>query len=867
MSLNSTAIEDELSPDESYESDNDCYEEAIMNEKRDQQIERDIDEQVMYWIEILSKSRLSNCSILPVVTIKDALSEEEVNRRCSILMQRLVKIELDRKQGSDAPQLVFDSEGNIPKLSSVSDNGVLELQRCLLDIANCEHDNTQPAFKHHFESKLCAVTVHVKEILNEYRVDEYGNDVNIISSQELLVKLTENPPDVENFCQQLIHDALNFLTSIGSIMYYGTMNTICTRPDYLQDYIILNPKWLSTALSLTLRNDANSALSTMRQKSKSNRIGIEKINQSLTILSSAETVDIWGHTDYVRTEGKKIKSDDDLRKFYTFLQQLCEHCGMFVPFTKRNSRKSRKKETFYLLPMLADQVPAGIWSYKVKEPWKTTLCNSYIFPDKVPCSFMDKIAVSVVKDLLELPLSDSSLKIQQIMYWKTAMYIKVSEEFFEGEKKYSHVSEMFLHLIENDSPYSVNSNNKSSTGRKLIVSAKGLEGGWGEKIWKHGYGTVLDSIDSLTNIFFAQGSVRKEVICPHCLLNAKPTVATVWDRDDIYHDEECIMCPNGHETHSKLVLGPVEDDDCVSIASGWNSVISAHSAISAHTNCSTLSKALVDRHLPAVVIVALWDKSSNQIVHIGSGFIADNKRGLIVTASHNLYNFGEDPKYDCSFDEKFFGLPNATAIIGTYHGNESAVFTYCADVIASDVYNVDGCVLQIKTKFERPVELDRNHLTERSEYPITSRVKQERLRSLKMTTAHLQREEEVRIIGFRQTGEGLLVGGSQINRSASVSKGYVCRPNYLINHQIEDSEMPKKFLPRQEIIVKCGTGGGESGGPFVNESGEVIGILSRADPVETDRCYLTPSVELKKLLKDARNKCKEVRPTLELEEF
>ena len=861
MSLNSSSIEDQLSPDYSYESDYDSdFEIEMMNEKRDNIIERDIDEQVMYWIDILSRGDLSNCAILPVVTFTDAISSDEVDRRCSILMQRLLKIEHDGKHGSNVPQLVFNAEGNIPKLSSKSDSGINELQSCLLDIGSSRCTAQQP-FQHHFESKLCAVTVAVQEILNKLR-DEGSK---VVLFRDLLVKITEDPPDVENFSQQLINNALYFLNSIGSIVYHGTLKTKCTRPHYLEDFIVLSPKWLSTALSLTLRLTPDSALGKMRRNSKSRAIGFEKFNQSLPILSLSETVEIWGHIDYIREVGKDFSADGPIN-FYIFLQQLCEQCGIFVPFTvsseTKKGRFSRtKKETFYLLPMLAEQVPTEMWSYKVKENWKTTLCNSYILPDKVPCSFMDEIAVCVVKDLIELSYSESSIKIQQIMFWKTAMYMKIAEEFVEAGQRHAYFSEVFLHFIENDSPYSVNSKNQSPTGRKLIVSAKGNEGSWGEKIWKLGYGTVLDSVDSVTNRLFSEDSLKREIVCPNCLLRSKTSEATVWDRCEIAHNDEFIKCPNGHEPHPKLLLGPYEDDDCASVATGINSVFTAHSAISAfsgYTNISTCSYVNADVIIPAIVLVALWDRDENRIIKIGSGFIADNKRGLIVTASHILYNYDGEVINDSEkprIDQKFFGLNNATAIIGTHQGNESVIFTYCADVVASDVYNVDGCVLQIKTKFERPFELDRNTITGRSEYPITSRVKQERLQRLVMTR-DLQREEEVRVIGFRQTGEGILVSGARVNRTACVNKGYICRPIGVIDGQPDEGSERKAFVPRSEIIVNCPTGGGNSGGPFVNESGEVVGILSRADPVETQRCYLTPSVALKTLLKEARIKCK-----------
>jgi hypothetical protein len=261
--------------------------------------------------------------------------------------------------------------------------------------------------------------------------------------------------------------------------------------------------------------------------------------------------------------------------------------------------------------------------------------------------------------------------------------------------------------------------------------------------------------------------------------------------------------------------------------------------------------------LPAVVLIAVWDKKNHRIVSLGSGFIACKRRGLIITASHILFNFdsnSSDPDQP-KILEGFCGLPDATAIIGMNHqGNGKAVFTYSADVVASDVYNVDGCVLQIKKKFVKPIELDHNQLSLRTELPISSGIRRERLQHL-MLTSEYEMEQEVRVLGFRQTGEGLLAARGVINRVPCVNKGFVCKRWDNISDESGKEFMPRSFMPRSEIVVSCSTGGGNSGGPFVNESGEVIGILSRSDQIEVQRCYLTPAKELKILLRKAKKKC------------
>ena len=70
--------------------------------------------------------------------------------------------------------------------------------------------------------------------------------------------------------------------------------------------------------------------------------------------------------------------------------------------------------------------------------------------------------------------------------------------------------------------------------------------------------------------------------------------------------------------------------------------------------------------------------------------------------------------------------------------------------------------------------------------------------------------------------------------------------------EISDKVSLKKIHPRSEIVVICPTIGGHSGGPCVNQQGEVIGILSRADSADSQRCYLVPSTEFIPLIKQAK---------------
>jgi hypothetical protein len=803
------------------------YEEALRNEQMQEQIESEIDDHVMYWINLLSESSLSGCAIMPVLTCMESV--DEVDLRCNLLKRRLEKYERNRKKGSDTPQLVFNSQGNITRVPSKKEGGMAELKESLLGVTN-GRDGTPTVFHSHLQSKLGAVLSSVQQSVSKFK--EKG--CKVVRLEHILVKVMETAPHVENFSQSLVVDALIFLSSIGEVTYFGATNTNCTRPHILEEFIVLNPKWLSNALSLAFR--------TFQKDSNNDHLSdVGELYQSLPVLTHDKTVQLWKDTDFVRKVSEKICQGNS-NDLYSFLQQICEHCGLFVPFSM-TTRKRGSKHICYLLPMFATPVPEKFWSYKVKDNHKTPLCNIFTFFDTIPCGFMDKVAASVLKDLSEVTASSTKIKIQHVFHWKTAIYANVTEEV---DKK-QYIFEVFVQLTNHDSSRKGNSAGAVPERRKLIVSAKGYEGGWGEKIWTLGYRAILDSIEHLASIHLP-GSVKRGVVCPGCcLLETQLSKATVWDYENLNYGDEPIRCSKGHSAYPQLLLGPDDVDDCASVATGVTSVYSTYSAMSAYTHSSSCIQRKADVMLPAVVIVGLWDTVEKKVISVGSGFIVSKRKGFIITASHVLFNFKGDKEYG-RIDQEFFGIPGATAIIGMNRdGHNSAVFTYSADIVASDVLKVDGCVLKIKKKFERPIELDCIQLAKRAEFPLSS-VRQERLQRLIMTTEY-EREQEVRILGFRQTGEGILAEGARINRVACVNKGFVCKPLDTNSYYSDD-----EFCPRSEIVVNCPTGVGNSGGPFVNAKGEVIGILSRVDPVEKERCYLTASKELKILLSEAREK-------------
>lgn len=437
-----------------------------------------------------------------------------------------------------------------------------------------------------------------------------------------------------------------------------------------------------------------------------------------------------------------------------------------------------------------------------------------------------------------------SVRIQQVVCWNSALLLKISTAFPSSQKQDVRESsiEIFVTMVGQNSAYCVASDAMRANMQRVIVSGKGPIGHNGRKLFKGGYRAAIDSVQRTVDNF---NNVNMQVICPNCLANGNPRRASTWSWEEVLaaseeRSDSTIVCRRGHRIKSNLLSGKdIEEKNEPDLLPG-----------------PPAPKAVSDL-LPSVVLVGLWEGDRGRIRNVGSGFVADKKYGLIVTAGHVLFDM-EDGK---NFGAPYFGLQNARVIIGVIPegGKDTAVFRYFADVVADDVRsNVDACVLRITARMENDVDDEGAGIVAQREILLDpAKLKEENLVRLKME-ADFQLEESIRVIGFNQGGEGVFEPGSHILRSADFAKGYICRMFTAAMSDDSDSSSDSAsntFSPREEIVAMCPTISGHSGGPCVNGDGMVIGILSRADPVDRNRCYLVPANQLKALLKRARNVC------------
>jgi len=525
----------------------------------------------------------------------------------------------------------------------------------------------------------------------------------------------------------------------------------------------------------------------------------------------------------------------------------------------KNIDAVKAAQYFFLPSLLGPKEPTDIWTYKNSASWKVTLCNSVLFPDGVPPTLMERITASVISDFYSLneksrsSHQDNQISIKQILCWRSCLVIEVANQTPLPESRI----EILVHLADENSNLCVASESMLSGMKRLILSGKGPVADSGSKIWDGGYRIVLKAITRTLGTEYTGLDHKMQVICPDCLAKQPVSQVSVWDFHNLkisINDGDCkLRCfKEGHSIDTGLIAGFHYNDFSKSKRELSTDLLDCN---------ANIPDIPVTDLINAVVLVGLWDgtKDCSKVVEAGSGFIVDRKRGLIITSAHTLINVGVG-KRKAPFGEDCLGLEKGRVVIGIIPETKTeklkASFRYFARIIEKDdsmenerVCRKDICILQIVSKMAHDVQdSDGSGCRFEAENILLNNaaaLKYEKLKKLSICEK-VEMEDRVRILGYNQGGEGLVSQSGKINYYFDFTDGYVCKK---FETQVDDKS---KFIPRSEIVVICQTIGGHSGGPCVNQQGKVIGILSRSDTLEKDRCYLVPASEWGVMLKRAK---------------
>eukprot|EP00934_Nitzschia_sp_Nitz4_P002773 Nitzschia sp. Nitz4//scaffold259_size27336//21972//26726//NITZ4_008195-RA/size27336-processed-gene-0.0-mRNA-1//1//CDS//3329544516//2763//frame0 len=850
------------------EQDDNEYLREEANRLADRALQTDIEERVLSWVNCIAR-RGTHSAILPVALVPQGMSPEETKRRCDAL-QTLLMQHTERME--HAPKVLSGAE-TVLCVSLETNMGMDLLRETILAIAT---DASHSVFDH-VGTPVPVGTAMVLETARRLKQEH-----KLVLVDHLMVELMTLKGETEMILtEEQVLDALHFLGNIGELIYFGGIDEV------LSHYVILSRKWLVSALSCVLRNDLKRELMESRRFMNMQCIYSDQqfpenhVTQTFSantsncpLLSSNDTQMLWQSMSFMREAADKTSMEQEnpatASTMFGFLEHLLVHTGVFLPL---DIDRFAVPDMVYFVPsLLAQANSSDVWTYKSSDSWMTTLSHSWLFRDGVPSGLMEHVTVALLRDLYEFshvvgpstnshpprsqtfPLAQNSfssfldthdgeaighIKIHQMMVWKNSLLIKIGCVFPEGNELRESFVEIFVAIADPSSPHCVASDAMRSNMQRLIVSGKGQVGHHGRKLWRGGYSLVLDSIKaSVTDCT----NVDRQVVCPECLAHAHPSAASTWSWDSVRAAAETgstvVRCMRGHRVDSNLICGtikaPLPKTDGL------------------HHPTEAPKKPVKDL-LSAVVLVGLYDPSTGAIKNVGSGFLADKRQGLVVTAGHILFDMEEGR----NFGTPYFGLKNAKVVVGVIpegaRNENNAVYRYFAEIMADDIHSMDACVLRITSRLEKDVDNE----TSIGQQPETLiNLQEEQLPVLKMTK-RFELEETVRILGFNQAGEGWLEQGKHVNRTADFARGYICKLFKLAddNSESESDDSSSSggcFSPREEIVIMCPTIPGHSGGPCVNDEGRVIGILSRADPVDRQRCYLVPSSELKTLVNKAK---------------
>uniref|UniRef100_A0A6U3TPV5 Protein kinase domain-containing protein n=1 Tax=Ditylum brightwellii TaxID=49249 RepID=A0A6U3TPV5_9STRA len=843
------AYQDPLSSEEDNE-----YSTEDANRIADRELERSIADDVIFWVDNIIQMVGNKCAILPIVSFNDAFDSHEASRRC-ILMKQCLLQHYDRLRKTDSkplPELLWENEdgdanGNVDilRMGNAGNREVNKLKALIEGALKIFPSLSQHA------GKGTEITKQVQK-----KVREMKSKDKIVHVDRILSEINTGRND--KFDKAEITNTMEYLSSIGELYYFGRSNQTglfdtkdwISHDSSLGDFVVLCPDLLSAVISCLLHKHLPREIAEVQRTiSSDERNSVKHLNSwwnsfsGCPSISNMDTHEIWKSMNCINDAAENAA---EASYVFRYLHNLCIAHGIISPIVSLKSQS--EISTLSVMPSSLRNVPSDIWSCRSRYSWKGALSHSWSFSGSLPPRLMERVTASIVQELFNnshycskysscdnreeveedhVICRQKPLDIRSINCWKDGVMLDVGMEFTNSVSKKTELSivNIFIHLCANDSHYCLASSSMCNSDRKLIISAKGDNGGGGQRIWEGGLRLLIHAIERILKKINGC-EVKREIACPECITNHHPSEVHVWGKDGVNKAAEegqtHMRCrKNGHLIETNLLCGTN-----LGISSGY-------------FDPGKDDSRAVGELFRSVVLVALWDDEKESFESLGSGFVIDRKRGLIVTAAHVLININSHD----NFGKEGHGKVLIGVIQEPHHTKKSskcksemtkAEFRYVAEIVAKDPCNVDACVLRITGDIGEGTG------------------KTAHLQQMNFSKHECDLDEKVHVLGFNQGGEGLSEPGAGLNQYLDFAKGYVCKIFRPFDKKLQNNPFDM-FEPQKEIVIMCPTIRGQSGGPCVNSKGDVIGILSRADPVDCRR-YLVPVSEMKDLVKQARKK-------------
>jgi len=755
--------------------------------KANRAFEVDIEENLLAHAYLVARSGVEQCTIIPMILAGERFSRDDEFRRLAI-MQKSLESSSSRAGIRFSRRILIDCLGDMDPV-----------KKDIIRAAAMAGDGDASTNKDRLRGVPSSCLDRVRQsVMNQ--TDQGAKFVPV-------KKIWDDIGGASSASIEDIKECLRHMASSGSILYF--------EGRFVGDFVIVDVKFFLSVAAIVAR----------RSETIHHDDTLNNIPSHLPIISSNDAGELWRSVSFISkalADGTVAMSPQD---FTNYINEVLVMTATMIPYTTAEGSIN------YFIPSLCQEAPSDdSWSYKTQESWRTTLACSWRFDASDTVDIMNAVSSALLSHFSSVP---ENLEVNQVMIWRSSFLVQLSPHHPEAIRSGDAGSvAIFGHLASGSEDFlSVALRSTLPGQRRFVVSARGQSGGGGRNIWEGGYRAVLSALDATFSEFGGVGQ-SKETICPDCLASHHPSKAATWTNESlggvILRGESHSLCSNGHQVDTALLCG-----------------VSSTGPNNDHaTNLRTLNRSAssTSSHLSSVVLVGLYDEHHHTVIRIGSGFIADAKRGLIITAAHVLVNM----------NSAHSGSKAVIGIIPSSGDASAAVYRYFAELVVEDSGNVDACVLRITTRFEQDV-IAIEECANQPEIPVANNTVAllSDLKQLKMTSAR-EMGEDIRILGYSQGNEGILPRDGHVNRSPDLARGYIAR---IFRTDTHFNNSSGQFTPREEIVCSCRVIEGMSGGPAMNNEGKVLGLLSRSDKADGERCYLVPASELKKLLRRAKDKC------------
>jgi Leucine-rich repeat (LRR) protein/GTPase SAR1 family protein len=649
-----------------------------------------------------------------------------------------------------------------------------------------------------------------------------------------------------------------------------------TGRDLRSAFVFLNPKWLMLACKSIMRHDLQNALRKLNLGEDKKR-GLY-FDNGCPVVSKDEVLELWNKAEshdgdrnnvfltstkkclnMLKEEGAANENCDGSP--FLFLTKLLVNFNVFVPVdlsgssevvlggerirlvsenpasesSGSNGGDESSSPSMFFLPSLLNstQPPEGsrLFEIRCEEDWQVTLSQSFVIENFQPMGMMHRIIASILREVNTKPTYPSDnfelggvmeVRLVSVDCYTTQVRLRfntVARGIYNrdgNEASFASV-EVFVALYDYTTVH-IGGEGTPDGGYRLVMCGKGARGNdFASKVWLGGYNLVLKATGSVVKEYSGL-SYRSEVFCPRCdgPLSSCKSFSKSDLRRKLNEGEETVVCNVCHNNVDMRMLLRKAHPVIQKRHEQMNLEEKNKYNLSMTELHGVIGNKQVDVGVVFVWAMRKWDDPTGGEDALGSGFVVDAAKGLVVTAAHVVFD---------RETRKLLSGDGGEIIVGVINSSRKAVFKYRARVVESDVGEnasdpfLDVCVLEITDRLvsDQYKEHFKNgfgsfgHVKKFAGYaPIVGDELKDEIVELSLNEHPnpVSTYSHVRMLGFPQ------VSDTEVNC-------YLTNVIGTVNQIVGDNK---------ELRLRIENYGGFSGGPILlRENNTVVGVLSKGE--------------------------------------